>query len=107
MQLIIQAGGVLQCVYSETLPLEAFGRLKIRRASHVEPTPDGRWTADLSPLGGPSLGPFDRRSTALAAEHTWLETCWLNVAESQRPLPELAESAESAESADTSGPASA
>ena len=77
MQFMIHSGGVLHCVYTEALPLETFGRLKIRRASHVEPTADGLWTADLSPLGGPILGPFDRRSAALAAEQTWLETVWL------------------------------
>jgi hypothetical protein len=53
------------------------GRLSIARGSHVEPTADGRWTADLSPAGGPLLGPFERRSQALAAEVAWLETHWL------------------------------
>ena len=41
------------------------------------PTPDGRWTADMTPVGGPVLGPFDRRSEALEAEHAWLEAHWL------------------------------
>ena len=49
----------------------------IARASHVEPDPDGRWQADLRPVGGPVLGPFDRRSEALAAELAWLEAHWL------------------------------
>jgi hypothetical protein len=44
----------------------------IRRASHVEADKAGRWFADLSPVAGPVLGPFDRRSEALAAEHEWL-----------------------------------
>lgn len=78
MQLIIQAGGVLHCVYSESLPLETFGRLTIRRASHVEPTSDGRWTADLSLIGGPLLGPFTRRSAALDAELIWIDANWLD-----------------------------
>jgi len=43
----------------------------------VEPDQQGRWWADLSPIRGPSLGPFTQRSEALAAEHAWLETNWL------------------------------
>ena len=35
------------------------------------------WLADLSPVNGPVLGPFDRRSEALAAELAWLEANWL------------------------------
>ena len=41
------------------------------------PTADGRWTADLRPVGGPVLGPFARRSEALEAERAWLEANWL------------------------------
>lgn len=45
-----------------------------RRASHVEPTADGKgWTADLRPVGGPTLGPFSLRGEALQAERLWLE----------------------------------
>ena len=47
-------------VYDDALRgLLALGPAAIRRASHVEPTPDGRWTADLGPMEGPVLGPFD------------------------------------------------
>jgi len=49
----------------------------IQRGSHVDPTPDGQWQADLSPTGGPMLGPFPLRSEALAAESQWLEENWL------------------------------
>jgi hypothetical protein len=52
------------------------GDVRIRRSSHVEPvaTPAGpRWSADLSPVGGPLLGPFPLRTEALAAERSWLE----------------------------------
>src|SRR4051794_33699093 len=42
--------------YSEEIPLAALGAPSVTRASRVEPTPDGRWTADLSPVGGPTLG---------------------------------------------------
>lgn len=48
------------------------GALTVRRASHVEPDGEGKWYADLSPVGGPMLAGFDRRGQALAAEHAWL-----------------------------------
>jgi len=47
--------------------------VSIRRASYVEPDDHGQWWADLHPVGGPCLGPFPRRSAALAAELRWLE----------------------------------
>ena len=77
MQLVIENDGHVRCVYAEAIDLTALGSLTIARGSHVEPTMDGRWTADLSPAGGPVLGPFDRRSDALAAELDWLEANWL------------------------------
>jgi hypothetical protein len=54
------------------------GQLTITRASHVEPDNRGLWQADLTPVGGPLLGPFERRSEALAAERDWLESHWLS-----------------------------
>ncbi|WP_242687916.1 hypothetical protein [Alienimonas californiensis] len=48
------------------------------RASHVEPADGGVWTADLSPSGGPVLGPFPLRSEALTAEADWLIRKLLN-----------------------------
>ena len=77
MQLVIAADGAVRCVYDEALDLAAFGRLSIRRASHVEPDGHGSWYADLSPVSGPVLGPFGRRTEALEAEQTWLEVHWL------------------------------
>ena len=77
MQLIIALDGNLRCVYDEAMDLAALGTLRIARASHVEPTDDGRWRADLSPVSGPVLGPFDLRSNALTAERAWLEEHWL------------------------------
>lgn len=48
--------------------------VKVRRASHVEPTDDGTgWIADLSPVNGPTLGPFESRDAALKAEAAWIE----------------------------------
>ena len=77
MQLVIDPTGDVRCVYDEALPLEDFGRLTIQRGSHVEPTAVGHWTADLSPVGGPLLGPFESRTAALEAEREWLEQNWL------------------------------
>ena len=72
MELIISADGDARCVYGEELNLTALGAVQIRRASHVEPDPAGRWWADLSPISGPKLGPFAHRSLALEAEILWL-----------------------------------
>ena len=77
VELIVAADGRLRCLYDEALDLCAFGRPAIRRGSHVEPTHDGRWTADLALVGGPVLGPFRCRSQALAAERAWLHANWL------------------------------
>ena len=77
MRLIVAPNGTVRCLYDETLDLSALGRLTITRGSQVEPTAGGLWTADLSPVGGPLLGPFPDRSTALAAERRWLERHWL------------------------------
>ena len=49
----------------------------ISRASHVEPDDLGCWWADLSPVKGPRMGPFERRSEALSAEQGWLKANWL------------------------------
>ena len=78
MQLVIDPSGGVRCVYDETLPFAALGHLTISRGSHVEPNELGQWLADLSPVGGPQLGPFATRSTALSAEREWLELNWLS-----------------------------
>jgi hypothetical protein len=77
MQLIIDTQGQIRCLYDEALDLRTLGRPTILRASHVEPDPDGQWWADLSPVSGPRLGPFERRSLALTSERNWLEKHWL------------------------------
>ena len=77
MHLMIHPSGTLRCVYDEAIDLAAIGTLMISRASHVEPDECGRWFADLSPVGGPSMGPFEQRSQALTAEQRWLDQHWL------------------------------
>lgn len=64
--------GQMKTLYNENIELEALGKLNIKRASHVEPTNDGLWTADLTPIGGPILGPFKKRSIALEEEVNWI-----------------------------------
>jgi hypothetical protein len=77
MTLLVRPDGTVRAIYDESLDLAVLGRPTITRASHVEPDQDGRWVADLTPIGGPVLGPYDRRSAALEAERQWLEDHWL------------------------------
>ena len=77
MQLIIEPNGDVRCVYAEAIDLNQLGNIQIRRGSHVEPTEDGQWNADLSPVNGPTLGPFTTRTEALQAEVDWLQANWL------------------------------
>jgi hypothetical protein len=77
MELVIDGRGQVRCIYGEEIDLAVLGQLSIRRASHVEPDSDGRWWADLAPVSGPRLGPFDRRTKALTSETQWLESHWL------------------------------
>jgi hypothetical protein len=77
MLMIFDTNGSVSCLYSDGLELGQIGRLTISRGSHVEPTLDGQWTADMSPVCGPVLGPYRSRKEALAAEVDWLEANWL------------------------------
>jgi len=77
VELLIESHGNVRCVYGEDIDLCQLGQLSIQRGSHVEPTNDGQWTADLSPVNGPQLGPYPTRTEALAAEVTWLHEHWL------------------------------
>ncbi len=70
MDLIVHPDGDVTTLYTELLDLSALGALHIARASHVEPDTSWQWFADL--VDGPRLGPFARRSEALAAEVAWL-----------------------------------
>ena len=72
MELVVDAGGCVRCIYDEALDLREIGKLQITRASHVEPDSDGNWIADMGPSGGPVLGPYGSRTEALRAEREWL-----------------------------------
>src|SRR6058998_3801474 len=81
--IFVRPDGTVEFLYEDGLrPLLELGHATIVRASRVEPAPDGRWTADLSPCRGPLLGPFTLRQEALDAERAWLEVHLL------RALPE-------------------
>ena len=73
MMLVIDPSGAVRCLYDEAIDLTALGPMHIERASQLEPDATGQWWADLSPVNGPKLGPFAKRSDALAAEVRWLE----------------------------------
>lgn len=68
----ITAEGHLTFVWDDDLATVFDGKLSIKRASHVEPDDRGEWWADLSPVGGPKLGPYILRGTALHDERMWL-----------------------------------
>jgi hypothetical protein len=73
VQLVVYTDGTVHCLYQEQIELNQLGKLAMRRASHVEPDEEGRWLADLSPVDGPTLGPFGKRSDALREERLWLQ----------------------------------
>lgn len=77
----IDPSGRIEFVFDESLRgLLDLGRFDVFRASHVEPCVSGlglAWRADMSPVGGPVLGPFDTRDAALASEVAWLEQNYL------------------------------
>lgn len=79
----VRPDGSMHFLYDDALaPLMEAGTPEVCRASHVEPvqahdehgTRTGKivWYADMAPVGGPSLGPFDTRDEALRAERAWL-----------------------------------
>jgi hypothetical protein len=77
IEVVVVPDGMVKMIFDERYDLRVIGCARIARASHVEPTDGGQWTADLSPVGGPTLGPFDQRREALAAEVRWLQQNWL------------------------------
>ena len=77
VNVFIDRGGSVRFVYDDGVmeALRDLGPASTVRASHVEPTADGKhWTADMSPVAGApvELGPFPTRQAALDAEAEWL-----------------------------------
>lgn len=69
----LNENGDLVYVYDDSISfLQDLGEFSVRRASHVEPTEDGKWTASM--VNGPVLGPFELRGQALAAEVDYLKS---------------------------------
>ena len=72
MQIVIKPTGVFISIYNDSFDYGEFGKPQIRRASHVDPDETGHWFADMSPVNGPILGPFDKRIDAIDAERKFL-----------------------------------
>ena len=77
--LISATGCPMTFIYNDSLePLLRLGKSTVQRVSHVEPYQDHRtkemngWVADMSPVNGPELGPYELRDEALNAEREWL-----------------------------------
>jgi hypothetical protein len=78
MIISIPLDGDVRLLYTESIDMRAIGSVvEMRRASHVEPFGTDQWTADLGPVDGPVLGPFDTRGEALRAEEDWLNKNYL------------------------------
>lgn len=76
MNVIIDQQGNLRTIYNEALDLSACGEVTITRASNVEWSPGIGWHAYMGEpfnMDGPVLGPFAKRSEALAAEVAFIE----------------------------------
>jgi hypothetical protein len=76
-ELLIMPDGQVRFLYDDALaPLLHVGQAALFRASHIEPI-GSAWFADLSPVEGPTLGPFSLRADALHAEQEWLSAHYL------------------------------
>lgn len=81
--LSIGSDGAITTIYDDDfVDLYKEGRTEIIRASHVEPSEDGKgWIADMRPIAlkfgisgdwNLKLGPFTLRNDALQAERQWI-----------------------------------
>ena len=100
MKIRFDRDGTARTIYGEEIDLAKLGTVELRRASHVDPTAElteaariwlldkneemhqhlasaspseSYWWANMMPMNGPVLGPFDTRSAALAAEVAWID----------------------------------
>lgn len=77
LPIVVGPSGAVRSIYAESFNWDAFGSPVIERASHVEPSRSNQWFADMSPVGGPQLGPFTCRSEAILGELQWLQANWM------------------------------
>lgn len=75
----IRKDATIEFIYDDDLKcfIDTNTGIKIFRASHVEPDANGKWYADMGPVGGPKLEGFGTRGEALDAEVKWLQTNYL------------------------------
>jgi hypothetical protein len=81
-QVIIKDGKVTFIYADKMKPFLELGEATVKRVSHVEPVTiagEVKWTADMSPVSGPTLGPFDSRQEALDREVEWLNANQLGI----------------------------
>lgn len=67
------AHGEVVFIFEDHHPMMELGPATIQRASHVEPTEDAMWQADMKPMGGPKLMPTTSREQSLLLERAWLQ----------------------------------
>lgn len=73
LKLKISKSGEITYIYNDLLAgLAQNNGASIRRVSHVEPTADGKWEAQMLDFNV-TLGPFRLRSEALEAEMQFLD----------------------------------
>jgi hypothetical protein len=77
--IVVRPNGLIEFIYDDDLKgfIDQQSEKKLFRASHVEPDDKGNWWADLSPIDGPKLGPFNTRQAALNAEVEWIQKNYL------------------------------
>jgi hypothetical protein len=72
-KLSISPSGSITAIYDDVhADLMAKGTAQVRRASTVEPAPQGGWLATMN--DGTVLGPYRLRSEALSAEVQYLDS---------------------------------
>lgn len=72
------ANGEAVFIYEDGHPCLDLGRVQTKRASHVEPTENGLWCADMSPIDGPLLEETRSRKQSVSREHQWISENRLN-----------------------------